>query len=197
MHILVVEDDPISQRILTSYLTKWGYQFVVAADGQLAWEQLQRQDFPIVISDWMMPGMTGVELVKKIREWRCPHGQIYTILLTGKSSKEDLVAAMEAGADDFIAKPFDRDELRVRLLEGARMVEWDRTVQRQAAEIVSQLEAVQALLQGGVFAGPERALQVIQESKAALTAAYQAARRLDRTLQPGDATDSSTETPHV
>lgn len=196
MHVLVVEDDPISQRILTSYLTKWGYQFTVAADGQIAWGLLQKQDFPIVISDWMMPGMTGVELVRRIREWRCPHGQVYTILLTGKSSKEDLVAAMEAGADDFIAKPFDRDELRVRLHEGARMVEWDRTVQRQAAEIVSQLETVRALLQGGLDAGPERATQVIRESGAALSAAYQAARRLDRTLQSGEGS-ASTEVPHV
>jgi DNA-binding response OmpR family regulator len=144
------------------------------------------QDFPIVISDWMMPGLTGVELVKRIREWNSPHGQIYTILLTGKASKEDLVAAMEAGADDFIAKPFDRDELRVRLQEGLRMVDWDRTVQRQAAEIVSQLETVQALLSGGLTVPPERAQDIIRQSQAALSAAYRAARQLDRTLQPGD-----------
>jgi DNA-binding response OmpR family regulator len=187
MQVLVVEDDPISQRILTSYLGKWGYDSTVVTDGQEAWELLQTQDYPIVISDWMLPGLNGVELVRRIRDWRSPHGQIYTVLLTGKSAKEDLVAAMDAGADDFISKPFDRDELRVRLREGARMVEWDRTVQRQASEIVSQLEAVRALLQAGLSSSPERALQVIRNSQDALSAAYQAARQLDRTLQPGDA----------
>lgn len=184
--ILVVEDDPISQRILTNYLGKWGYEYALATDGLQAWQMLQEHDYPIVISDWMMPGLTGMDLVRRIREWACPHGQIYTILLTGKTAKEDLVAAMDAGADDFLTKPFDRDELRVRLQEGARMVQWDRTVQRQASEIVSQLETVQALLTAGIDASPASAQQVIRESQAALGAAYHAARSLDRTLKPGD-----------
>lgn len=188
MRILVVEDDPISQRILTSYLTKWGYDYAVTTNGDDAWEMLQRQDFPVVISDWTMPGLSGVELARRIRAWSCPHGQIYVILLTGKTSKEDVVVAMEAGADDFLSKPFDRDELRVRLNEGVKMVQWDRTVQVQASEIVSQLECARAILEAGAERGPEGALQSLEASRAALNAAYQAARRLDRTIQAGDVT---------
>lgn len=190
LRILVVEDDPISLRILTNYLGKWGYEYTNASDGEAAWELLQREDYPIVISDWMLPGISGLELVERIRRWPSPHGQIYTILLTGKSAKEDLVSAMDAGADDFLTKPFDRDELRVRLREGARMVEWDRMVQLQAAEIVSQLECVHVLLEAGVDADPERAQQVLKESRAALAAAYHAARQLDHTLRPGDVAQS-------
>jgi DNA-binding response OmpR family regulator len=194
LRVLVVEDDPISQRILTNYLGKWGYEFTVANNGEQAWELLLQQDYPIVISDWMLPGLSGVDLAKRIRQWRSPHGQIYTVLLTGKASKEDLVMAMDAGADDFLSKPFDRDELRVRLHAGARMVDWDRTVHRQAGEIVSQLDAVRALLSAGIGAAPEAAQQVLRESQAALLAAYHAACSLDQRLQPGDA-DASRVSP--
>lgn len=185
MRVLVAEDDPISQRILTSYLSKWGFTATVVSDGQEAWERLQLEDHPIVISDWMMPGLSGVELVRRIRNWKSPHGGMYTILLTGRNAKEDLVAALEAGADDFVTKPFDRDELRVRLEAGVRIVEWDRMVQSQAAEIVSQLEAARALLNAGRDGGTTAASS-LEASQAALDAAYHAARRMERTLQPGD-----------
>jgi len=185
VRVLVVEDDPVSQRILTVYLDKWGYRPTVVPHGGDAWERLQQEDFPLVISDWMLPGLSGIDLARRIRNWRSPWGGIYVILLTAKSAKEDLVAAIEAGADDFIVKPFDRDELRVRLQVGARMVDWDRTVQQHATEIVSQLDAARALLRAGAEGDPAAAVRSLETSAAALDAAYHAACRLDRTLRSG------------
>lgn len=190
MRVLVVEDDPISQRILTNYLQKWGYEYSLAEDGARAWTLLQAEDHAIVISDWLMPDVDGIELIRRIRAWNCPHGHIYTILLTAKAQKEDLVAAMEAGADDFLAKPFDRDELRVRLQEGERMVLWDRDVARHASQIVAQLELARSSLQTllhDATAMPAAALDPLRASQTAVETAYQEARLLDRAVQPGEA----------
>jgi DNA-binding response OmpR family regulator len=189
MRVLVVEDDPISQRILTNYLQKWGYAHTLAQDGQEAWALLQREDHAIVLTDWLMPDIDGLELIRRIREWNCPHGHIYTILLTAKSQKEDLVAAMEAGADDFLAKPFDRDELRVRLQEGERMVQWDREVARHAVQIVSQLEIARTALKSLLDEPAAQSGDLgerLRSSHAAVEAAWQQARLLDRAVQPGE-----------
>jgi DNA-binding response OmpR family regulator len=99
----------------------------VAQDGAEAWSCFQRDEFPVVITDWMMPELDGVELVRRIRS--DPRaGYVYVILLTAKGQKEDLVEAMDAGADDFLTKPFDRDELRVRLRAGERIVALEQQV---------------------------------------------------------------------
>jgi DNA-binding response OmpR family regulator len=129
MKVLVVDDDPISRKLLRTYLEKWGYQVTQAEDGAVGWSLFQTDDFPLVIADWMMPEMDGVELVRRIRAHERP-GFVYCILLTARSHKEDLVEGMDAGADDFLSKPFDRDELRVRLREGERIV----TLERAAAQ---------------------------------------------------------------
>lgn len=131
MKVLVAEDSSVSQRILKNYLEKWGYDFVLTDDGAKAWELLQREDFPLVLTDWLMPEMDGLELIRRIREREGDIPYIYVILLTSKSQKEDLVEAMDAGADDFLSKPFDRDELRVRLREGERVVGLERTLADQ------------------------------------------------------------------
>ena len=143
MKVLIAEDDGVSQRILRSYLEKWGYEVVVARDGDEAWALFQEHDFPVVITDWMMPGMDGVDLIRRIRECNRPSGFVYTILVTARSQKEDLVEGMDAGADDFVTKPFDRDELRVRLREGERVVRLERAVaeqNRELREIQAKLE---------------------------------------------------------
>lgn len=130
MKILIAEDTPISQRLLQSFLQKWGHEVTAASDGAAAWRLFQADDFPVVISDWMMPEMDGLELVRRIRA--CPRsGYVYTILLTARSQKEDVIAGMEAGADDFITKPFDSDELRVRLRAGERVIHLERTLAEQ------------------------------------------------------------------
>jgi len=130
MKVLVVDDDPVSRKLLRTYLEKWGYQVTQAEDGAAGWSLFQTDDFPLVIADWMMPEMDGVELVRRIRAHERP-GFVYCILLTARSHKEDLVEGMDAGADDFLSKPFDRDELRVRLREGERIVTLERAAAQQ------------------------------------------------------------------
>ncbi len=123
MKILVAEDDVVSRHLLAAFLTKWGYRVVVAADGSEAWEKLQRKDAPkLAIVDWMMPGMDGIELCRKIRE-RAQDDYMYVLLLTAKGQKEDVVIALDAGADDYIIKPFDPQELRARVRAGWRIIE--------------------------------------------------------------------------
>jgi DNA-binding response OmpR family regulator len=142
MKVLVADDDPVSRRLLQSYLQKWGYEVAVAVNGAEAWQLFEQEEFPLVISDWMMPEMDGRELIRRIRESRRPN-YVYTILLTARSHKEDLVEGMEAGADDFVSKPFDRDELHVRIRAGERIIKLERALEDQNREL---REAQAALL---------------------------------------------------
>jgi sigma-B regulation protein RsbU (phosphoserine phosphatase) len=128
--ILVAEDDPVPRRLLERYLAGWGHQVSLAHDGAYAWDLFQDDEFPVVITDWNMPGMDGPELIRRIRSRQGP-GYVYVILLTGKSQREDLIVGMESGADDFISKPFDRDELRVRLRAGERIIELEQSLARR------------------------------------------------------------------
>jgi two-component system cell cycle response regulator len=123
MRILIAEDDPVSRRLLEAKLVKWGYDVVVTCDGARAWEVLQAEDAPrLAILDWMMPGVDGVEICGRLRrEAREPY--TYIILLTSLQSDEDLVTGMEAGADDYITKPFKANELKVRLRAGRRIID--------------------------------------------------------------------------
>jgi two-component system NtrC family sensor kinase len=130
MKVLIADDDGVSRKLLQGYLQKWGYEVVVATDGAEAWTLFQQGDFPLVITDWMMPEMDGPELIKKIRAADRPH-YVYAILLSGRSQKEDIVEGMEAGADDFVNKPFDRDELHVRLRAGERILKLERALEEQ------------------------------------------------------------------
>ena len=123
MKILVADDSIVSRHLLDATLRKWGYEVVIACDGKEAWEILQQEDAPAVaILDWMMPGMTGLEVCQRVRQ-RAHEPYTYILLLTSKSLKEDLVEGMESGADDYITKPFDQHELKVRLRAGTRLVE--------------------------------------------------------------------------
>jgi len=143
MNVLIAEDDAISRRLLQGNLEKWEYTVTAARDGAEAWELFQAGEFPLVISDWMMPGVHGVELIRRIRTAERP-GYVFAILLTAKSQREDLLTGMEAGADDFITKPFDRDELRVRLRAGERIIRLERTLAEQNRSL---REAQSALVQ--------------------------------------------------
>jgi signal transduction histidine kinase len=130
MKVLIAEDDSVSRRLLRDHLEKWGHEVIEAADGAAAWSVFESQPVPMVIADWMMPGMDGVELVRRIRALHItPY--VYIILLTAKTQKADIVHGMEAGADDFVAKPFDREELRVRIKAGERVLRLERTLQEQ------------------------------------------------------------------
>jgi len=121
--ILIADDSIVSRHLLEATLRKWGYEVMVACDGAEALGILEREDAPaLIILDWMMPGMTGVEVCRRIRE-RDSEPYTYILLLTSKSQKEDLIEGMEAGADDYITKPFDQNELQVRLRAGTRLVD--------------------------------------------------------------------------
>jgi len=123
MKILVAEDDLVTRRILEAYLVKWGYEAVMVADGREAWRHLQQDDAPsLAILDWMMPGMDGTTICREVRKL---HHQpyIYLILLTARGYKEHLIEGLEAGADEYLTKPFDPYELKARLRAGARIVE--------------------------------------------------------------------------
>ena len=123
MKILIADDSIVSRHLLEATLRKWGYDVMVACDGAEALDLLQREDAPaLIILDWMMPGMTGVEVCRRIRQ-RGSEPYTYILLLTSKSQKEDLIEGMEAGADDYITKPFDQNELQVRLRAGTRLVD--------------------------------------------------------------------------
>ncbi len=123
MKVLIADDDDVLRHILETTLTKWGYEVIGARNGLEAWRLLQGNDAPrLAILDWIMPGMDGVEVCREIRKWE-DRPYIYLLLLTAKHRKEDVIAGMEAGADDYIAKPFDPSELKVRLRAGRRILD--------------------------------------------------------------------------
>src|ERR1044072_1742281 len=121
MKILIAEDDPVSSRVLTPTRKGWGHESVVTKTGDDALAVLQQEDAPLLaILDWMMPGLTGVEICRRLRTER-NEAPIYIILLTALNCKENLLEGLEVGADDYLTKPFDRHELRMRVQAGARI----------------------------------------------------------------------------
>ncbi len=123
MKVLIADDDRISRLLLRSSVQRWGYDVLLAENGLQAWEILaQPEPPPMAILDWMMPDATGPELCRRVREnLREPY--TYILLLTSKNSKDDTIEGFEAGADDYIVKPFDDNELRMRLRAGQRIVD--------------------------------------------------------------------------
>ena len=123
MKILIAEDEPVFRHLLEEILVKWGYEVVVARDGNEAYQVLLAENAPkLAILDWKMPGIEGIEICRKIREV-ADENYTYIILLTSQQRDEDLVIGMEAGADDYIIKPFKHNELKVRLRAGRRIIE--------------------------------------------------------------------------
>jgi diguanylate cyclase (GGDEF)-like protein len=129
MRILIADDSIVSRHLLDATLRKWGYDVVVACDGTEAWNALQAEDAPkVAILDWVMPGLTGPEVCKRAREHAKDQDSDYTyiLLLSSKSQREDLIEGMESGADDYLTKPFDQHELKVRLRAGTRIIDLQR-----------------------------------------------------------------------
>lgn len=123
MRVLVADDSAVSRKVLQRTLAGWGYEAVPCADGREAWEMLQREDAPpIAILDWVMPGLDGIEVCRRLRALP-ERGHVFVYLLTGRTSVEDMLAGLEAGADDYLTKPLRSAELRIRLRNGRRLVE--------------------------------------------------------------------------
>src|SRR5262245_13091045 len=127
MRVLIADDDPISRRLLERTLQQWGYEVVAARDGGEAWRLFEERGFSLVITDWVMPGMDGLELVRRIRGCQKP-GYVFVILLAAASHRREVVEGLAAGADDFVSKPFDRDELRARLRVGERIIRLEQAL---------------------------------------------------------------------
>jgi len=124
MRVLVAEDSVIYQRLIGTCLRDWGFAPTLVKDGKEAWETLRRPDAPrLVLLDWVLPGLDGLELCRRIRDASPEGSYSYVIVLTGKSGQKEMLEAMQAGADDYIVKPFDEPALRARLSVGRRILD--------------------------------------------------------------------------
>ncbi|MBI1390647.1 MAG: diguanylate cyclase [bacterium] len=133
MKVLIAEDEAVSRHVLHNTLAKWNYQVIETNNGEMAWEVLSVPDPPhLAILDWMMPGLDGIELCRKIRAEQSYRPYTYIIILTGKNKKEDIVTGLEAGADDFVIKPFDQDVLHARMMVGRRILDLHKQLHHAA-----------------------------------------------------------------
>jgi two-component system chemotaxis response regulator CheY len=167
MKILVVEDEPASAHLVEHTVHNFGHEALIVPNAGAAWEALQTSEWRIIISDWMMPGEDGLSLCRRIRAAALPF-YAYIIILTARTERQDLLDALSAGADDFLVKPLDPDELRVRLLVGERIVGLETRLRqandalRKYAADLDQLSKVDALMGIGNRAAFEARLCELQ-----------------------------------
>jgi phosphoserine phosphatase RsbU/P len=137
MKVLIAEDDRVTGELLDRTLRRWNYETTFVADGEEAWRRLSESAAPtLAILDWMMPGIDGPDICRRVRA-ELPLANMYLMLLTAREARRDLIAGLDAGADDYIVKPFDADELRARVAVGARVL----ALQEKLAERVEELQA--------------------------------------------------------
>ncbi len=144
MKILTADDDPVSRRILQAVLTKWDHEVLVASNGREAWETIRDEKVRLAILDWEMPELSGPEVCKRVRESDLG-GYTFIILLTSRKGKDDLVAGLEAGADDFLTKPCDPNELKVRLKVGMRTLDLETRLAHRIVELEEALDKINRL----------------------------------------------------
>ncbi|SRR5579862_950880 len=143
--VLIAEDHYVSRHLLERNLLNWGFKVVTAEDGEAATAILESPEAPsLAIIDWMMPKMDGIEVCKRVRQ-QTGRSYVYLVLLTAKSQKEEIAAGLEAGADDYVIKPFDPDELRARLKVGQRVVALERTLATKIQDLQNALDDVKKL----------------------------------------------------
>ncbi len=133
MRILIAEDDTVSRLLLARSVEKLGHTCEIAVDGEQAWAMFGASEYELVISDWMMPSLDGLDLCRRIRAHT--GGYTYFILLTALGGKENFVSGMEAGADDYLTKPLDRDALKARLMVAARIMTLHRQLEGKNREL--------------------------------------------------------------
>jgi PAS domain S-box-containing protein len=142
MRIIMADDDVVFREVLQKTLEKWGHEVIVCSDGAAAWEILQQDDAPrLVILDWMMPGLSGIEICRNVRT--LAHGdQFHLLLLSARHKTTDLVEGLQAGASDYLSKPFDRAELKARLEVGIRLIEMQSKLSDQLSFTQSLVDSI-------------------------------------------------------
>ena len=147
LKILVVDDEHVARRMVEKTLTRLGHTIVLANSGEDAWKKMQEDHIRFVITDWNMPIMDGVQLIKKIRATTLP-SYVYVILVTSNSKDEDIVEGLYAGADDYLTKPFNPAELEARVAVGERMLalEDNLTIANNQLEKLAMVDSLTGLL---------------------------------------------------
>ena len=144
MQILIAEDDPVSSRLLERTLQKWGHQVITAGNGVEALHLARQHKARFMIADWMMPEMDGAELCRRLRQ-EDGGKYVYIIMLTAKSTQEDITEGLQAGADDYVVKPPDPPELRARIAVGLRVIELEDSLSAHITELEDALAHVKRL----------------------------------------------------
>jgi len=145
MKVLIAEDDKVSRRLLQATLGRLGFDVVTTENGAQAWQALQAADAPrLAILDWMMPELDGVDVCRNVRQ-RQDGPYVYIILLTARGQKKDVVTGLEAGADDYLIKPFDPQELRSRITVGERILRLEAALEAKVRELKDALSHVKQL----------------------------------------------------
>ena len=145
MQVLIAEDDVVTGEILARTLQRWGYSTTVVSDGEQAWNRLRVVTDPtLAILDWMMPEMDGPDVCRRVRQ-ELPLANMYMLLVTAREGRSDVVAGLDAGADDYIIKPFDPEELRARVAVGVRVIGLQQKLAERVAELQAALSNVKQL----------------------------------------------------
>jgi sigma-B regulation protein RsbU (phosphoserine phosphatase) len=144
MHVLIAEDDPVSRRILQDAVSGAGHEVTLVGDGREAWRRIEAEHFDLVISDWVMPEMDGLELCRRLRA-RADAPFCHVMLLTSRNSTEDIVTGIMAGANDFVTKPFDRAVLIARLHAAERVIDLERSLAARVTQLEEALHEVATL----------------------------------------------------
>ena len=145
MHVLIAEDDRVTGEILARTLQRWRYTTTLVSDGAQAWERLRVATDPtLAVLDWMMPEMDGPDVCRRVRK-ELPLSNMYLLLVTARESRGDVVAGLDAGADDYIIKPFDPEELRARVAVGARVLGLQQKLAERVEELQTALSNVKQL----------------------------------------------------
>ena len=141
--IVIAEDDPVSRELVSTMVTKWGFHVVVTQDGYEAMAAIRAEPGPVVaILDWMMPGMDGLEVCRRVRQ----NGKsVHIILLTARAAKESLVEGLESGADDYLVKPFNKNELLARIHVGIRVLDLQEALRNRVKDLEEALREINKL----------------------------------------------------